>query len=243
LVEGRLPGFGDVLLIVDCKRWNKRLDITHVEQFVGLVKDVGADLGMLMAATGYSEGARRRAREEQAIRTEVLTLDELAQWRPRGTVHASYRIASQHQERASAALREGGLRVRPDPGLEASEEQVVLEAFAHPGLPTESGAHTVAELAERVLGGAGVSFEMAGSGVTAGGGTPAHRWLEVTVKGARAGLKVLADSEAAAEAELDAVARDIQVSREALSYEKPEGWPPQGLFGLPTGTIGRKPDF
>ena len=235
LVNGRLPGFGEMTLVVDCKRWNKRLDITHVEQFVGLVKDVGADLGMLMTTVGYSEGARSRARQERAIRTEVLTLDELVQWGPRGTVHASYRMTVRDQDKAASALREEGLRVRLDVGLEAGEGQVVMEAFAHPTVVQEAGVETVSELAERALAGAGVSFEVAASGVTMGGGTPAHQWLELTVEGVPAGLKILAATEAAAEAELDAVARDLQAPRGVLGYQKPEGWPPQGLFGLFVG--------
>jgi hypothetical protein len=66
------------------------------------------------------------------------------------------------------------------------------------------------------------------------GGTPAHRWVEVLASGAPTGLKVLANSEAEAEAQLDRVAPTLArvgIGRQQLTVHEPHGWPVPQMFG------------
>jgi hypothetical protein len=53
----------ELLIIVDCKDYKKRIDIKGVEEFIGMVADVGANKGAMVAASGYSDGAKKRAEQ------------------------------------------------------------------------------------------------------------------------------------------------------------------------------------
>lgn len=62
-------------LIVDAKRYKKRVDIKDVETFEGMMRDCGASRGILVCPEGYTEGALRRAREHISIR--LVPLDDI----------------------------------------------------------------------------------------------------------------------------------------------------------------------
>jgi hypothetical protein len=84
IVRGRFAGLeGDHLMVVDCKCINRRIDVTHVEAFGGLVEDVGAPLGLMVTTEGYSRAAKRRADRFRGMSLDVVELDELARWLPR----------------------------------------------------------------------------------------------------------------------------------------------------------------
>ena len=51
----------DILVVIDCKDHKDPLDVKAVEEFIGLVDDVEANKGALVAATGFSETAKTRA--------------------------------------------------------------------------------------------------------------------------------------------------------------------------------------
>lgn len=51
----------ELLIVIDCKDYKKPVDVKGVEEFIGLVKDVGANKGALIAAMGFSEAAKNRA--------------------------------------------------------------------------------------------------------------------------------------------------------------------------------------
>jgi len=228
------PDHADATLAVDCKRWKTKLNVRHVETFVSMLDDIGADLGMLITSAGYSANAKIRAGAERGVRTEVLTLAELERWAPAGTVHVSYRVPAERGQDAWAALVLAGLRVREDRGRERVEDQVILEAFRY---VSGDAQPTLAETAAAALTNAGLGVDMASSGTSVGGGTPGHRWLEVTVHGHRAGLKILASTEAEVADQLDQLAiTNRRVPREALDVMRPPAWPVTGLFGLPANT-------
>ena len=110
----------------------------------------------------------------------------------------------------------------------------MLEAFGHFGRSDADEQHSLMDRTSAALRATNVPVEIASSGVTMGGGTPAHRWLEVTDRsGERVGLKILVDTEDSIARELDGLAESIGVPREALDVERPPEWPIQGLFGLP----------
>jgi Restriction endonuclease len=235
VVRGRIFGLTDATAIVDCKRWGKPIDVSDIGSFIDLVDDVRADVGLMVSTEGATSGAQDRIGEVRGVRLETMTLDELKAWRPRGTVTTSYRIPAERQPEAEKALRNAGLRVVLTTAYETPEGDVVLEAFRHYGTSTPDGDvqrdHAVrAETALRQLG---LDPIHVAGGVSIGGGTPAHRWLEIAVDGVPTGHRILAASETEAEQRLDQAAEDFLragISREALSVIKPEGWPVPPLF-------------
>jgi hypothetical protein len=223
-------------MIVDCKRWAKPVDVTDVGTFLDLVEDVGADVGLLVTTRGGSGAAHERTRQARGVRLEVMTLEELASWAPPGTVSTEYRIPADKQGAASRALRRAGLRVSPAEGRPSTEDEVVIRVFRHygvrsPSLEDQTGQW---EQARAAMAGVGILDPVHVShGITINGGTPGHRWLEVTVEGHPVGLKILAASEAEAEGQLQRV-RDLGARHglptAVVSYIKPDDWPVQGLF-------------
>ncbi len=235
LVRGRVFGLDDVTLAVDCKAWARRVAVGDIDRFLGFLDDVGADLGLLVSASGYSAAAKARLEKERGAWAKLLTPNELSAWSPRGTRSVSFRLNAAQAQRAAEALRAKGLRVRPDPELRHSDDEIVLTAFGHFG--SDPAEDELVPRAQTALAAAGLSAKMASAGVTISGGTPAHRWLEVTgPTGDLLGLKVLAGTEDEAEQELKRVAETLGLPRALLGVERPPGWPVTGLFGLPEGT-------
>lgn len=57
-------GTEDVLIVVECKKWNRKADVQAVEAFAGVKKDVGAHMGIMVSTTGFSKAAYQRASAE-----------------------------------------------------------------------------------------------------------------------------------------------------------------------------------
>lgn len=53
----------DVLIIIDCKDYAEPVDVKAVEEFMGLVEDVGAQQAAIVAAKGFTIAAKKRAVE------------------------------------------------------------------------------------------------------------------------------------------------------------------------------------
>jgi hypothetical protein len=102
----------------------------------------------------------------------------------------------------------------------------------HPSSELQKAQRHRCDAAFRELG---IEAILGGSGITAMGGTPGHRWLEVAVDGHPIGLKVLAATMDEAEQQLDTVETgvlgQVGIARSSLSVVKPDGWPIQGFFG------------
>lgn len=62
-------------IIIDAKLYRAKLDIKDVESFEGMMRDCGAERGILVCPNGWSEGAERRAQD--AITVKLLSLEEL----------------------------------------------------------------------------------------------------------------------------------------------------------------------
>ena len=52
-----------LLIAIDCKDLSRPATVTHVEAFAGLLDDIGANKGALVASNGFSAAAKRRATE------------------------------------------------------------------------------------------------------------------------------------------------------------------------------------
>lgn len=241
-VDSRLTGcvFGDQggeTIVVDCKRWGAKVDVADVGSFIDLVRDVGGSGGLLITTNGASAGAFRRASAEKHHQIEVMSLDELMAWRPVGTVTISFRVSEGDLAEATRALRRVGLRVVRATGWPTVDGTVVIEAFRHLGSRHPDGDIQREQIdnANLALQHGDIDFTQVANGVTAAGGTPVHRWMEVTMDGAKVGLKVLVGSEDDVERELDTVAEHAGLctqERERLDVARPPGWPPT-QFALP----------
>jgi hypothetical protein len=224
-------------LIVDCKRWAQKVDIRDVENLLGLVEDTQADSGLLVTTNGASKAAFTRARNAPAMRINLMSLDELKQWSPEGTVQVTYRIKADRQADAERAIRNAGFRTVLTDSYPHTADQILVESFRHFGSKSPDGEVQSDGFAkcEAALTQSGVSFERVANGVTIDGGTPAHRWLQVTAGGVPTGLRMLAANDAEIDDRLDTLSASPPLSsipRSELSVERPSEWPAPSLFDV-----------
>jgi hypothetical protein len=59
-IKGNVGAF-EVKILVDSKNHSTPIDIKEVESIAGMVEDVGADLGVIVCSSGFTEGAKKRA--------------------------------------------------------------------------------------------------------------------------------------------------------------------------------------
>ncbi|HYS54677.1 MAG TPA: restriction endonuclease [Thermoanaerobaculia bacterium] len=77
----------DVLTAVDAKHYGRRIDVTHVEAFLGLLDDISVDRGMMVSPNGYTPAALDRAfRDDVDLDLEILSLAELQVWQAEGAI-------------------------------------------------------------------------------------------------------------------------------------------------------------
>jgi hypothetical protein len=229
LVEGTILGLTGARLIVDCKRWKTRTDVGDVDKFIGMVEDVGAVLGILVSAVGATSGAAERAEGARGVRIKPLSITELNRWRPAGTVFEPFEIDPSDLEVAAKYLREAGLRVEVK---EVTEDCTRIEVFRHYGTVSPSGdmQREQHDLADAVLSKRGIAFRPIGTGVTIQGGTPNHRWIEVHFGEGGFVMKVLADSEAELDTQLEMLTSAYGVPRAMMIVKRPDGWPSASGF-------------
>jgi hypothetical protein len=80
LIEDRHDSDNTRRMIVDAKRRNRRIDVKDVEQFCGMMQDVGATHGYLVSPAGYTKAAEKRA--QQLVSLRILPLDRLHDFDP-----------------------------------------------------------------------------------------------------------------------------------------------------------------
>jgi len=77
LIEGRIAGF-DLKIIVDCKYFNKNVDVKEVESFLSFLQDLKASKGILITNKGYSKAAYNRATfDTQDIELRIIDFGDL----------------------------------------------------------------------------------------------------------------------------------------------------------------------
>lgn len=83
LVEGSVSSIADVTLALDCKCFSRKVDVKDVEAFLGMVEDVGVNMGMLVTTVGFTPAAKRRATkivQEVVPLLDIVLLTEATQW-------------------------------------------------------------------------------------------------------------------------------------------------------------------
>jgi hypothetical protein len=237
-VTGRVFGVGDAMLVVDCKRWGKPVDVADAGSFLDLVEDVRADFGLLVTTAGASAAAQQRLRSARGARHMLMTLGELAAWRPAGTFSTCYRIPRDCKADAERSLRRAGFRVMLDQDSRITDGEVCLNVFRHYG--TASPSPEVQREAWSIAAGAMAAIgitkaDIVSHGIITGGGTPGHRWLDVTVHGTPIGLKILAATESDVAEQLGHLrgSREhcLALPPEEFDVVRPDGWPAERMFG------------
>lgn len=235
-VTGHIFGVGNATMIVDAKRHKKPVGIKTVGELLATVDDVGANFGLIVANTGVSKNAWHYANNLKGIFVDILPLDQLESWRPRGTVNLDYAIPVDLYPEAARAIRRAGCRVVPVVVDEwrGLRDHAGMSALRYLG-STNPSPESQAKMQGTVL--AALRKAMVedpistGSGVTMQGGVPTHRWLEMTILGQETGMKVLVSSEEEIAAALDRIASDEEsLGREALDVIRPALWPVPSLF-------------
>ena len=61
IVVRRRVGQFQIFIVVDCKDYADPVDVKGVEEFIGLLQDVGANKGAMVAASGFTKAAKTRA--------------------------------------------------------------------------------------------------------------------------------------------------------------------------------------
>jgi hypothetical protein len=69
----------DILIVVDCKDYNKPVDVNDVEDFCGLVEDVKAQKGAMISSRGFTQAAKNVA-TNKAIDLYKLIDAEQSDW-------------------------------------------------------------------------------------------------------------------------------------------------------------------
>lgn len=82
LVRGSFTGIGEATMAVDCKCFSTKVDVKHVEMVMGLVDDVGTDIGLLVTTEGFTPAAKRRAKGSPGMWLDVVPYEHLAEWEP-----------------------------------------------------------------------------------------------------------------------------------------------------------------
>ncbi len=91
-IDGKIAG-ENLTVIVDCKYFDKKIDIKIVESFLGFVKDVKGNKGILITNKGFTKSAYNRAYNDQNadIKLEIIDFKQLYPFQGLGAIiHRGY---------------------------------------------------------------------------------------------------------------------------------------------------------
>jgi hypothetical protein len=77
-IWGKVAGH-DILAVVDCKYYSKKIDVKDVEMFIGMLDDLKADIGIMVTDNGYTETAKIRA-EISRVRLDIVKYEEIDEY-------------------------------------------------------------------------------------------------------------------------------------------------------------------
>lgn len=74
-------------VVIDAKCRNKKIDVNDVESFIGFIRDVEADRGVMISTEGYSTAALNRAYyDDSGIELDILNFKELEKYHTFGAL-------------------------------------------------------------------------------------------------------------------------------------------------------------
>jgi len=74
-IQGTIAGYNN-LGIVECKCFNKKVDVKVIESFISFLEDIKANFGIMITNQGYSQAAKNWA-DVKKIKLDIISLDEL----------------------------------------------------------------------------------------------------------------------------------------------------------------------
>ena len=81
LIKGNLIG-KEIIGVIDCKKFSKKINVKTVESFIGFLEDVGANLGIMITNKGYSKSAENRVRNyTRDIRLDIVAFEDFESYR------------------------------------------------------------------------------------------------------------------------------------------------------------------
>lgn len=84
LVREQING-REVTTAFEAKCFGRRVNVKHVEEAIGLFRDVGVDRGVVVTTQGYSEAAMQRANADDVeIELDILNLSDLGRFQSDG---------------------------------------------------------------------------------------------------------------------------------------------------------------
>jgi hypothetical protein len=84
LIIGSIGGHS-IRVAIDCKCYAKKIDIKHVETFIGMLADLKVNKGVMITNVGYTGAALERAKKDnQDIQLDILDFEDLASFRGDG---------------------------------------------------------------------------------------------------------------------------------------------------------------
>ena len=67
----------ELIIIIDCKKFSKKIDVKTVESFIGFSEDVGAHIGIMITNIGYSKSAENRAKNHHKdIQLDIVEFEK-----------------------------------------------------------------------------------------------------------------------------------------------------------------------
>jgi len=80
LIDARHDTDNSRRVVVDAKKRRRKIDVTDVEAFLGLMQDVKATHGYLVSPSGYTTAAEKRA--QMAVSIRIVPIDRLENFDP-----------------------------------------------------------------------------------------------------------------------------------------------------------------
>lgn len=78
LIKSDMIGY-ELLGVVECKYFSKKVDVKIIESFIGFLEDVGANLGVIITNKGFTKAAQNRA-SIKGIKLDIVNYEDLEQY-------------------------------------------------------------------------------------------------------------------------------------------------------------------
>ena len=141
----------EIRIIIDCKDYKKPVDVKDIEAFMGMVEDVGANKGAMIAASGFTSTAKQRAKDSGIDLYQLVDTSE-TKWKTYVSIPCvvrdtfinsfSFRFSGTGQFRMAMMDFRYMPLFRADGALIDYLQNLVLERWETGGIPAKPGDYT-----------------------------------------------------------------------------------------------------
>ena len=216
-------GPSELLIIVECKRHGRRIDVKEMEAFVQKLKDIGGHMGIMVAEKGFTAGAQRLA-EHSEVKAYKLRDARQGCW-PEGVTFKMFvevgflRVVGWNilNEDESPVILEPEEKFHlydiNAPGKELAFDDMIRQVWTRDGEPEGEFTYEVKSISSSHNGNTSAQYRFQ-VGFRA----------EVKRFAREASLECLGLSEADGTTHIDAFKLVTQPGKEAVYYSKPDFW-------------------